>query len=71
MKNGTQRLCHPQPGRTIPFEEVQNKIRHELINEKRKILFDEYLKSLRKEANIIINQDLLREMIPDIGGKGT
>jgi peptidyl-prolyl cis-trans isomerase C len=60
-----------KPGRTIPFEEVQNKIRQELINEKRKVLFDEYLKSLRKEAKVIINEDLLRELIPDLGGKGT
>jgi peptidyl-prolyl cis-trans isomerase C len=60
-----------KPGRTIPFEEVQNKIRQELINEERKILFDEYLKSLMKEAKITINQELLSELIPDLGGKGT
>ncbi|MGA1842822.1 MAG: peptidyl-prolyl cis-trans isomerase [bacterium] len=59
-----------KPDRTIPFEEVQDKIRQELINERRKILFDDYLKSLRKEAKIEINKDLLYELIPDLGGKG-
>jgi peptidyl-prolyl cis-trans isomerase C len=60
-----------KPDWTIPFEECQNKIRQELTNEKRKVLFDKYLKSLWKEAKIIINEDLLRELIPDLAGKGT
>jgi peptidyl-prolyl cis-trans isomerase C len=58
------------PGRTIPFEEVQDKIKKELTNERRRILFDDYLKILRKEAKIEINRDLLRELIPALDGKG-
>jgi len=57
-----------KPARTIPFEEVQDKIRQEVFNQKRKVRFNTYLKSLRNEAKIKINQDLFLELIQGLNG---
>jgi len=60
-----------KPARTQPYEEVRNRIRQEMFNQKRKEAFDAYLKSLRSKAKIKIDQDLFRQLRQDFMGKKT
>jgi peptidyl-prolyl cis-trans isomerase C len=64
-------ITERKAARTIPFEEVKNKIRKDLINRKRKSAFDAYLKSLRSQAKINIDQDLFRQLSQDLEDTGS
>ncbi|MBN2373704.1 peptidyl-prolyl cis-trans isomerase [bacterium] len=50
------------PAGVIPFEKAKDKIRQELINQKRQGHFRSYLNVLRSKANIIIDEKLFAEI---------
>jgi len=56
--------------RAIPFEEVRDSIRKDLVNEMRKSLFDSYLKDLRSKATIAVNQKLFQTIKHDLTKAG-
>ena len=64
-------ITERKAARAVPFEEVKNQIRKDLINRKRKSAFDAYLKSLRSQAKIKIDQDLFRQLSQDLEDTGS
>ncbi|MGA1843394.1 MAG: peptidyl-prolyl cis-trans isomerase [bacterium] len=63
-------VTEKQPSRAVPFEEVRDSIRKDLVNQMRKSLFDSYLQDLRKKATIAVNQKLFQTIKHDLTKTG-
>jgi parvulin-like peptidyl-prolyl isomerase len=49
------------PARALPFEEVKEKIHQTLLEEKREILFTQWIEKVRRTTEIKINEELLHK----------
>ncbi|MGA1795303.1 MAG: peptidyl-prolyl cis-trans isomerase [bacterium] len=63
-------VTEKQPSRAVPFEEVRDSIRKDLVNQMRKSLFDSYLQDLRKKATVAVNQKLFQTIKHDLAKTG-
>lgn len=63
-------VTEKKSARAIPFEEVRDSIRKDLVNQVRKSLFDSYLQGLRKKAAIAVNQKLFQTIKHDLTKTG-
>lgn len=53
----------------VPFDEVKDFIRQQLIQDKQKELLEKYIEDLKKAAKITINEELLKEEKPAVPEK--
>jgi parvulin-like peptidyl-prolyl isomerase len=51
-----------QPARTLPFEEVKEKIYLSLLDEKREALFAHWMENVRRKTEVKINEELLHKI---------
>ena len=58
------RLEGTKPPAHVPFEEVKDFIKQQMIQEKQKEIIQKYIEDLKKTAKIKINEDLLKEEKP-------
>lgn len=58
------RLEGIKPPQYVPFAEVKEFIRQQLVQEKQKEVLDKYIEDLRKNSKITINEALLKEQAP-------
>lgn len=58
------RLEGTKPPQYVPFAEVKEFIKQQLIQEKQKEVLDKYIEDLKKNAKISINEALLKEQVP-------
>lgn len=49
------------PARTLPFEEVREKVHQTLLEEKREVLFSQWMDKARRTTEIKINEELLHK----------
>jgi len=56
------KLTDVREERTKGLNEVRDKIKQELTNEKKKEAFDEFIKELKSKANIYVNKDLMNKL---------
>lgn len=58
------RLEGIKPPQYVPFAEVKDFIKQQLIQEKQKDVLDKYIEELKKSAKITINEELLKDQTP-------
>jgi len=58
------RLEGIKPPAYVPFAEVKDFIKQQLMQEKQKEVLDKYIEELKKNAKITINEDLLKDQAP-------
>jgi len=58
------RLEGIKPPAYVPFPEVKDFIKQQLMQEKQKEVLDKYIEELKKSAKITINEDLLKDQAP-------
>lgn len=58
------RLEGIKPPQYVPFVEVKDFIKQQLIQEKQKEVLDKYIEELKKTAKITINEELLKDQTP-------
>lgn len=58
------RLEGAKPPAYVPFDEVKDYIKQQLMQEKQKELVEKYIQDLKKSAKITINENLLKEETP-------
>jgi len=58
------RLEGIKPPQYVPFAEVKDFIKQQLIQEKQKEVLDKYIEDLKKSAKITINEELLKDQTP-------
>jgi len=58
------RLEGIKPPQYVPFAEVKDFIKQQLIQEKQKEVLDKYIEELKKSAKITINEELLKDQTP-------
>jgi len=58
------RLEGIKPPTYVPFAEVKEFIKQQLMQEKQKEVLDKYIEELKKSAKITINEDLLKDQAP-------
>ena len=58
------RLEGAKPPAYVPFEEVKDFIKQQLVQERQKELIEKYIEDLKKTAKITINENLLKEEKP-------
>lgn len=51
-----------QPARTLPFEEVKERIYQTLLEEKRELLFARWFENVRRKTEVKINEELLHKL---------
>lgn len=58
------RLEGIKPPQYVPFAEVKDFIKQQLVQEKQKDVLDKYIEELKKSAKITINEELLKDQTP-------
>lgn len=58
------RLEGTRPPAYVPFEEVKDFIKQQLVQDTQKEVLDKYIEELKKKAKITINEDLLKDQAP-------
>jgi len=57
-------MCIRDSPQYVPFAEVKDFIKQQLIQEKQKDVLDKYIEELKKSAKITINEELLKDQTP-------
>ncbi|MEN6616949.1 MAG: peptidyl-prolyl cis-trans isomerase [Syntrophorhabdus sp.] len=63
------RLEGTKPPAYVPFAEVKDFIKQQLVQEKQKEVLDKYIEDLRKNSKITISEELLKDQAPATGVK--